>query len=273
VISLPPPATLWRRCDALARLDHALAPHADPPTHHIDRRARVFFIQRIEGNLVMIAFARAGVLVVGFDHESPMSPACNGERTWPGVIDGVPRPLRRTLAGFPLGGDVTFCTWRLAGARAWRTGAVKRPRGRDVDGAARLLAMLDGNARRYRRYARVVLGRDVSIAVVERAFAGKAVTLDEPRSPSPRRARAATSKRPKFRVGDRIVDPWDRRAKITAVHFGLASADGIPDPDSWLRGLSIRPKTPRRGVWYSARPSSGGSIVVGERDIRRAPAR
>ncbi len=226
---------------------------------------------------MQIAFMRAGVVILGFDHESPMSPARNDERVWPGVVDELPRALRRALVDYSLGDDITFCLWRQTNDRRWHSGRVRRPRGRDVDGSARLLAILDGDARRYRRFARFVLERDVPLAVIERAYAGRPVDpaeLESARPQAPERATRASRARPRFSIGDRVIDPWGCRGKVSGIVYGLAAAAAagdIDDVDRWLRGLSIKPKTPRRGIWYSVRPSRGGESLVGELDLRPAP--
>lgn len=274
--ALPTPAILKRRCLALARLDRAIDPDADVPTHDVARGGGTFWLREAEGNHVQIAFMRAGVVILGFDHESPMSPANHGERIWPGVVDALPAPLRRALRDYAFGDDITFCIWRQARDHRWHSGPVRRPRGRDVDGSARLLAILDGDPRRYRRFARAVHDRDVPLAVIARAYAGHpvaraAIAPAAPPAPTPRTARA----RPTFAIGDRVIDPWGYRGKVSAITHGLAAAAAagdIGDVDRWLRGLSIKPKTPRRGIWYSVRPASGGEILVGELDLRRAPA-
>ena len=88
--ALPSPAILKRRCAALARLDRAIDPDADVPTHDVARGGGTFWLRESEGNHVQIAFMRAGVVILGFDHESPMSPTNNGERVWPGLVDALP---------------------------------------------------------------------------------------------------------------------------------------------------------------------------------------
>ena len=88
-------------------------------------------------------------------------------------------------------------------------------------------------------------------------------------APAPRTARG----RPRFAIGDRVIDPWGYRGKVTGITHGLAAAAAagdITDVDRWLRGLSVKPTTPRRGIWYTVRPSGGGEILVGELDLRRA---
>jgi hypothetical protein len=276
--SLPSPALLRRRCEALARLDAALDPDAEVPTHDFDRRAGVFWLRESEGNHLQISFTRRGVVILGFDHESPMSPVHNDEETWPGVVDHLPPALRPVLRAYPYGVDVTFCIWRLAGARRWQSGRVRRPRGRDADGSQRLLGFLTGPPHLYRRFARFVYEIDVPLAVIEGAYAGGPVDrrrFSKSPPPVPKKP-AKRQKKPRFRIGDRIIDPWGSRGKITRIWNGLdaaAAAGALSDVTGWLRGLSIRPKTPRRGIWYSVRPSSGGSRIVGELDLRRAARR
>lgn len=273
VMLLPSPAVLRRRCEALARLDHALDPDADVPTHDFDRRAGIFWLREGDGNFVQISFRRPGVVILGFDHDSPMSPAKNDEQIWPGLVDELPKPLRRALRDYSLGHDITFCYWREARDRKWQSARIRRPRGRDVDGSARLLAILDGNPRHYRRYAELVFELDVPLDVILRAYAGKPVdrTRIRPKETGkPRAASSAVKGKPKFAIGERVIDPWGERGKVLSFVHGLAAAKHeIGDPDRWLRGLSIKPKTPRRGIWYTVRPSSGGETLVGELDLRR----
>jgi hypothetical protein len=275
--SLPSPAVLRRRCEALARLDHALDPDADVPTHAFDPRAGIFSLRESEGNYVRIAFMRAGVVILGFDHESRMSSANHDEHIWPGVVDELPPSLRRALADYSFGHDITVCIWRRTSARRWRSGSVRRPRGRDVDGSARLIAIFDGDARRYRRFARVVFDRDLQLAVIERAYAGRSVDVPAVAETPPRAPKKPTRVvrlKPKFAVGDRVIDPWGYRGQVKRITYGLDAAEAagdISDVERWLRGLSVKPKTPRRGIWYSVRPNHGGEILVGELDLRRAP--
>ena len=260
--SLPSPDLLRRRCEALARLDHALDPDPiDLPMFDFSRG--VFWTRESEGNYVQISFVRSGVLVVGFDHESPMSPVHNGERTWPGVVDDVPRPLRRTLAGYPYGVDITFCIWRLAGSRRWQSGSVRRPRGRDVDGSARLLAILDGDPRRFRAYAREVFERDIPLAAIARAYAGK--SFDLAAKPAKPAIVAKPAGVPKFRVGDRVSRRGEDHGKVTGVVYGLAAAEAV--------GLTATAKTPRRGIYYTMRPDTGGEAILAEHELRRVSRR
>ena len=274
--SLPSPAILHRRCEALGRLD-ALLDDDDVPTHAFDRRSQVFWLREAEGNHVQITFGARGVVILGFHHESPMSPVHHHEQTWPGVVDELPTPLGRVLRNYPFGVDVTFCIWRLAGQRTWHSGQIRRPRGRDVDGSVRLLAMLDGNARRYQRFARSVHEVEVSEQAIKRAFAGRPITRAEVITPATARAAQKAPPRsrskPRFAVGDRVIDRWDGPGKVTAMWRSLdeaAAAGEIDDVSGWLAGLAKKPKTPRRANWYSVRPSSGGSMLAGELDLRHA---
>ncbi|MEW2520191.1 hypothetical protein [Actinacidiphila alni] len=80
------------------------------------------------GDGYAVAFTCYGALLLGFDHESPMSPYASAPpRVWPGVLDAVPRDFAPYVAEPPafLAGPVplvTACAWRAAEDDRWRTG-------------------------------------------------------------------------------------------------------------------------------------------------------
>src|SRR5438045_2951244 len=74
------------------------------------------------GNTCHFLFAPGGAVVLGFDHEAPMSPHASDKpgalETWPGVYDSLPKPLMKIIEENPFGGDfdtevVTLCLWNL----------------------------------------------------------------------------------------------------------------------------------------------------------------
>ncbi|MEU3570559.1 hypothetical protein AB0E96_19375 [Kitasatospora sp. NPDC036755] len=99
------------------------------------------------GDGYFIGFCEQGALLIGFDHESPMSPyAADPMRTWPGVLDEVPDSLSWILSEIPefLDDDAvlaTSCTWRSRSEPSWNTGSGLRfpPSHSDPDGAAVIL--------------------------------------------------------------------------------------------------------------------------------------
>jgi hypothetical protein len=98
----------------------------------------------------LIWFAPQGVVIRGFDHESPVSPwARDPVAPWPGLFDGLPDKLRhgpRLEVGWVE--SVTFCLWWDVADPGWRAGVVAQPDAEDADpdGSGSLLAELNGPA-------------------------------------------------------------------------------------------------------------------------------
>ncbi|WP_306806483.1 hypothetical protein [Streptomyces sp. DH12] len=105
---LPPVPALRDHCRALALLEAILRP--DPAHRRFTFHARWTATEELaamsngSGDEYAIVFAPAGALVVGFDHESPMSPYV-GDGPWPGVVDEVPDVFHRYLEPCTRDGD------------------------------------------------------------------------------------------------------------------------------------------------------------------------
>ena len=81
-------------------------------------------------------------------------------------------------------------------------------------------------------------------------------------------------KRPKFALGTLVIDPHDKVGAITAVYVDLLQATKARIIQrGWLALQRIRPKTPSTGIWYSVLLRNQGAVLVGEKDLRRAPKR
>jgi hypothetical protein len=142
--ALPGPALAWKECVALAVLarihgeeEHRFALEVKPDfaRFHLDDGG---------GQSLDAVFARTGVLVRGFDHESPMSPyGTEDGRTWPGVYEGLPAALVPFVVDGRLLGErgdrfpglaggvettltpVTFAAWWQQGR--WECGRINFP--------------------------------------------------------------------------------------------------------------------------------------------------
>lgn len=117
-------------------------------------------------------FNRAGCFLKGFAHEAPMSPYRTRPPTiWPGMLDGVPREFTSALSepAFSMN-EVTFCIWRRYSDPSWSHGPIDFPDGDDPDGSGTLLAILDGEPRSYRRFARDYYEATVPIASVRHVY-------------------------------------------------------------------------------------------------------
>ncbi|MFG3286720.1 hypothetical protein [Streptomyces sp. NPDC048111] len=151
---LPGPAELRAHLRALAVLDTAIGDDPAYCTYSFaawGQASEAALMDNGAGDDFAVLFTPAGVLIRGFDHESPMSPYTNeDEEVWPGVIDDVPTALRPFLndPAFRAGDfdcpRATFCLWREPADTAWHTGSgIEFPTGtEDPDGSTHLLGLL-----------------------------------------------------------------------------------------------------------------------------------
>ena len=88
------------------------------------------------------------------------------------------------------------------------------------------------------------------------------------------RSLARRPRKPKFALGDVVIDVYGDIAAIDAVYADMQAVEDagvIDDANRWLAAQEKRPKTPKSGIWYSL-VFGHGAGVAGERDLRRAPA-
>ncbi|WP_354644099.1 hypothetical protein [Kitasatospora camelliae] len=182
--TLPAPADLRAQCRAMAAAEAVLNPdgyryHAFDPAWA--EGVEAYSLRNGAGDECDAVFSPEGVLLRGFDHESPMSPYVE-DRPWPGVLDSVPAPLARwtaepafTADGMPA---FTFCLWREPGDDGWRTGEIDYPGGDPAeDGSGWLLHLLaDGGPEAFRDWAQHYYDRPVDLAAVRALFGGSPLT-------------------------------------------------------------------------------------------------
>jgi len=128
------------------------------------------------GDDICILSSQDGVIIKGFDHESPVTPYARDDHSpWPGIFDGVPTPLLRLLDDPAIRkDDITFLHWLPAGAAKWLRGSVSFPDG-DDDGAGWLLPLLPLTAQDYIDRARDYWEADfekVDPSVIQERFGG-----------------------------------------------------------------------------------------------------
>jgi len=90
------------------------------------------------------------------------------------------------------------------------------------------------------------------------------------------RARALSRKprKPKFALGEVVIDPYGDIAAIDGIFADLRAVEDaglIDDAADWRAEQDKRPKTPASGIWYSLVFGHGAGIG-GERDLKKAPA-
>lgn len=189
---LPEPAELRAYLRALALLDATIGDEPQFRCYSFDPDwgpgEEAALMDNGSGDDFSVLFTPAGVLIRGFDHESPMSPyGKDDEEVWPGVIDDVPSALRPLLdepafsdegLGFP---RVTACIWRETGDTAWRTGsAIALPPGYEQDdGSDHLFHLLvNRSPEALQEYFEDDCDRPVPLDAVRHVLAGHPLTLD-----------------------------------------------------------------------------------------------
>ncbi|MFJ4710868.1 hypothetical protein [Streptomyces sp. NPDC088785] len=186
---LPDPENLRIRVRALAVLDATIS---DDPQfcRYSYSTARgpgeeVALMDNGSGDDFSVHFTPAGVLIRGFDHESPMSPyTTDDEQVWPGVVDDVPASLAPLLAGPAFHDEdidaprVTVCLWRETGDTVWHTGsAIDFPPGSDPDGSGFLFRLLtDRSPETVRADFQDYYERPVPLDAVRHVLAGRPLT-------------------------------------------------------------------------------------------------
>lgn len=169
---------------SLATLDAVLSPDWGHRYYsfsaHWDAGKAMASMRDGSGDELFALFTSAGAIVKGFAHESPMSPyAKNPPTIWPGVLDSVPAEFVDFLdEPALLQSDTTFCVWRSYENTAWQRGDIEFPEGKDPDGSAGLLAMLDGNPETYRIWAEYYYERPVDLSAVIHIYEHRPLTKD-----------------------------------------------------------------------------------------------
>ncbi|MFT9847792.1 hypothetical protein [Aneurinibacillus sp. REN35] len=175
------PEDVQRRMLVLAGLDLILCPEEWLRVHHYEPRwldgVSLGIIDNGAGDDLYVIFAPEGVLIKGFDHESPLSPHADEEYgVWPGMYDDVPASLVSYLDTDTFEKeDVTFCLWREKHDSEWRTGEVEHPEDLD-NGADFLLSSLTYTAEEYTEWAEDYYDKPIELEVVSQVYSGAAIS-------------------------------------------------------------------------------------------------
>jgi hypothetical protein len=206
---LPSPTTLKSLCQSMAAVEAILSPDWTSRYYSYNKAwsetEACFEMHNGQGDEMLILFSEAGVIINGFDHESPMSrwhdesppiekgvlgflkSLVNGHQKvsvqdiWPGVLDQVPPAFHAFVFGEPVKSiGTTFCIWHVAGDNAWRTGTVQFPDGDDADGSGDLLELLTGDPAAYHAWATDYYERyeeaALDLAIIQQIYDGTPIT-------------------------------------------------------------------------------------------------
>ncbi|WP_152393265.1 hypothetical protein [Paenibacillus guangzhouensis] len=164
-IEVPEPELLRTRMRSLAALDTILCDEDWLRVHRYEHAwmpdLDLGVIENGAGDHLYVLFAETGVLIKGFDHESPLSPHAREDgEVWPGMYEEVPETLYSHLRDHQEElqvEDVTCCLWRLKGDTNWHCGewaGIHTVDERERDGGASyLLGYLHGSPQDYKEWA------------------------------------------------------------------------------------------------------------------------
>ena len=96
------------------------------------------------GDELFAHFTPEGCCIIGFAHESSMSPyRTDPPELWPGLLSSVPAEFQASLdePAFDIA-STTFVVWRLASGETWRTDNIEYPADSYGDGSTDLLSRL-----------------------------------------------------------------------------------------------------------------------------------
>ncbi|MEU8580823.1 hypothetical protein [Streptomyces abikoensis] len=187
---LPDPAQLRAHLRGLAVLDATIGDDPRFCEYTFDTAwgpdTEAALMENGSGDEFAVLFTPVGVLILGFDHESEMSPyGTDDEQVWPGVIDDVPAALRPLLdepAFHDEGIDaprVTVCLWRETGDTVWHTGsAITFPVGSaGPDGSGFLFHLLaDRSPEAVQAHFEDYYERPVPLDAIRHVLAGRPLT-------------------------------------------------------------------------------------------------
>ena len=176
--ALPDIPTLRRLTRSLAMLDAILSPEWESRYYSFDSHwgdgELMASMRNGQGDDWFCLFTRAGVVVIGLDHEAPMFQLGD---PWPGVIDALPSELAAAVDEPAFDArNCTFCIWRRTAGARWEHGPVQFPEGDDPDGSARLLQILDGRPESYRTFAADYYEVDLPLDAVAAVYAHQPLT-------------------------------------------------------------------------------------------------
>ena len=128
------------------------------------------------GDELYVHFVKSGCLIIGFDHESMMTPyRVNPPVLWPGLLESVPQEFQSSLnePAFDIPAT-TFFIWRLDDASKWTSSDVEFPGNDNVDydGSSHLLAELLRDAAEFADWLEENFETDIDRRIVERVFQG-----------------------------------------------------------------------------------------------------
>jgi len=180
--ALPKSNELKKICQSIAMLDAILEPDWEFRYYSFnskwDETNQMASMRDGSGDHYFILFKPNGVIIKGFAHESVMGIyAVERGHPWSGVLNNVPSEFNDFLTEPAFSTEETsFCIWFKSSENNWTIGDVRFPKGKDPDGSASLLYILDGNPNAYIAWAEEYYDRNLQPKFVEAIYQHKLLT-------------------------------------------------------------------------------------------------
>ncbi len=143
-----------------------------------DRSEQMGAFKNGSGDEIYAHFTQAGCIIIGFAHESAMSPYRTiPPELWPGLLSGVPVEFKESLAepAFDLA-NTTFVVWRLSTDTVWRTATVEYPNDEYGDGSHELLSHFIYTEKQFAEWLADNYEVEVDTAIVASVFQNRPLT-------------------------------------------------------------------------------------------------
>ncbi|MCM2372819.1 hypothetical protein [Aporhodopirellula aestuarii] len=173
---LPLIDALNRRMQEMAALESVFAIEYGTPRFEYhprwDQHEQMAAVKTGSGDELFVHFTPRGCCILGFAHESAMSPyRTQPPQPWPGLFSSVPEELRGSLEEPAFDVDsTTFVVWRLASDDRWSTDDVEYPNDGYDDGSNDLLSNLILSPKDFGDWLEENYEVNVDLSVVESVF-------------------------------------------------------------------------------------------------------
>ncbi len=135
-------------------------------------------IKNGSGDELFAHFTRSGCCIIGFAHESAMSPyRTKPAKLWPGLLSSVPSESKSTLdePAFDIE-CTTFAIWRFTNGDAWRTEDLGYSDDAYGDGSQELLALANLTANEFADWLEENYEVDIDDELIKEVFENQSIS-------------------------------------------------------------------------------------------------
>ncbi|MBL8819237.1 MAG: hypothetical protein JNL58_24615 [Planctomyces sp.] len=180
--TLPDIESLRQRLQQMAALESVFANEYGVSQYEFhpnwDHSEQMGAFKNGSGDEVFAHFTHSGCIIIGFAHESKMSPyRTSPPELWPGLLSGVPLEFKASLdePAFDIA-STTFVIWRLATDNEWRTATIEYSNDEYGDGSHELLSHLIYTAAEFAEWLADNYEVEVDSGIVSSVFSNNPLT-------------------------------------------------------------------------------------------------